>query len=99
MNVCGVKTSRREHVLIHRGTKSEVASDADSHRAELARACRIRFEVIERGARIGVVGGKFFADLACVPAVGTGLIVGKHSARRLKLVINFGHVDLVAVPG
>jgi hypothetical protein len=99
MDIGGVEAGRGEDIGIHCGAEGEVAADADAHRSEVAGAVWPGFEVVERGAGVGVVAGELFGGLEDVAAVGAGLIVGEDGAGGFELVVDLGHGDDVAMTG
>jgi len=76
-----------------------MAADADAHGSEMAGAVGAGFEVVERGAGVGVVAGEFLCGLEGVAAIGAGLVVGEDGAGGFELVVDLGHGDDVAVTG
>ncbi len=98
MDVGGVEAGSGYDVGVHGGAEGEVTTDADAHGSEFAGAVRARGEMIENGAGIGVVGGDRLVGFEEVAAIGAGLVVGEDSTGGLRLVIDLGHGDDVAVP-
>jgi hypothetical protein len=99
VDVGGVEAGGGEDVGVHGGAEGEMAADADAHRTEVAGAVGAGFEVVERGAGVGVIAGEFFCGLEGVAAVGTGLVVGEDGAGGFELVVDLGHGDDVTVAG
>lgn len=99
VDVGGVKAGGGENVGVHGGAEGEVAADADAHGSEMAGAVGAGFEVVERGAGVGVVAGELFGGLEDVAAVGASLVVGKDGASGFELVVDLGAGDDVAVAG
>jgi hypothetical protein len=97
VNVGGVEAGSGEDVGVHCGAEGEMAADADTHGTEVAGAVGAGFEVVERGAGVGVVTGEFFCGLEGVAAVGAGLVVGEDGAGGFELVVDLGHGNDVAV--
>ena len=60
------------------------------------RAARVRLQVVQSGARIGVVASHL-GYLVMVAGPGPRLVVGQHRARRLQFVRDFGYGDEEAV--
>ena len=99
VDVGGVEAGCGLDVGIHGGAEGEMAADADAHGSEVAGAVGARFEVVEDGACVGIVGGYGLGGLEDVAAVRAGLVVGEDGAGGLELVVDLGHGDDVAVAG
>src|SRR6516164_9359894 len=68
VDVGRITTRRSKHLGIHRRSKSEVPADAEPHNTKLAGALRMRSQVVESDARIGIVTRQFLGDLIGVAA-------------------------------
>ena len=99
VNIRGVKAGGGKNVRIHGRAKGEMAADADAHRAEFARAGRMRFQVVERGAGVVIVGFERLRGLEFIATIGPGAVVGQHGPGGFILVIDFRRSHDEAVPG
>ena len=97
VDVRRVETHGRADVGAEAVTEIQMPADAQSRRAEAARAVRVRLHEFTQRREVGVVRGERFVLLAEVPAIRARAVVADHGARRLILVENLRHCDEEAV--
>src|SRR3984885_15882654 len=90
VNIGGIEAGRCQNIRIHRSSKCQVTSDADTHHAETPVASVERFQIVERGSRIAIVRGDLLADLTGISTIGACLVVSEHRAGGLEFVVNLG---------
>ena len=88
VNVGRVEASSGQDIGIHRGAEGHMPANADTHHAEAPRAISPRLHIVERRARVAVVGRNLFGGLERVAAAGSGLIVQEHGSSGFELVID-----------
>ena len=96
VDVGSVETDGGQHVRIHGGAESEMTADADAENTQAAVGIGAGFQVVERGAGIGIVGGDFLGNLVGIAFIGPGRIVRNYGTGGLKFVVDLGHRNGVA---
>jgi hypothetical protein len=99
VEVGGVEADGSEDLGVEGGAKGEVSADADAHDADFAVAVGARKQMVDDGARVGVVAGEFLGGLEGVAAVGSGLVVLEDLSGGFELVIDLRDGDDVAMSG